>query len=104
MRVPPFFSLPIRQFVVSLALAWPLLTACSSGGSDAADTANAQNAQAINNADVTEKQEADAEFLVKAASNALLEVELCGQVPAAGEGAVGRSRKNCRGHRRPALE
>lgn len=76
MRVLPFFPLPVRQVVISLALAWPLLTACSSGGTDAADTANAQNEQAINNADVTEKQEADAEFLVKATSNALLEVEL----------------------------
>ena len=76
MRVLPFFSSPIRQFIAGLALALPLFTACSSGGNDAADAANAQNAQAINSADVTEKQEADAEFLVKTASNALLEVEL----------------------------
>ena len=54
-----------------------LTTACSSGGNgDAVDTAMAQNEQKIDAADVTEKQEADARFLVKATSNALLEVEL----------------------------
>lgn len=53
--------------------------ACSSGGSggnDAVDTAMAQNEQKIDAADVTKKQEADARFLVRATSNALLQVEL----------------------------
>jgi putative membrane protein len=54
-----------------------LLGACSSGsGPDAESAATAQNEQKINEADVTDKQEADAEFLVKVTSNALLEVEL----------------------------
>lgn len=64
-------------FALALALPQPLLTACSSGGgNDAVETANSQNAQKIDAADVTAKQEADAEFLVKATSNALLQVEL----------------------------
>ena len=57
----------------------PLLASCSSGGSgspDAGETATAQNEKKIDAADVTAKQEADAKFLVKATSNALLEVEL----------------------------
>jgi putative membrane protein len=55
----------------------PLFVACSSGGSnDATETASAQNRERISEADVTKKQEADAEFLVKATSNALLQVEL----------------------------
>ncbi|MBO2013111.1 DUF4142 domain-containing protein [Hymenobacter negativus] len=56
-----------------------MATACSSGGSngnDAVDQAMAQNEQKIDAADITKKQEADARFLVRATSNALLEVEL----------------------------
>ncbi|GAC1377390.1 MAG: hypothetical protein NVSMB30_24220 [Hymenobacter sp.] len=55
-----------------------LLSGCSSGGGrgDAVAAANAQNEHNIGAADVTAKQEADAKFLVKATSNALLEVEL----------------------------
>jgi putative membrane protein len=62
----------------TFTLTLPLLTACSSGGggNDAVEAANTQNADKISAADVTEKQEADAEFLVRATSNALLEVEL----------------------------
>ena len=72
MRDFPFFSSPVRR----LLLALPLLAACSSGGDDAVDSATAKNEQRISTDDVTKKQEADAEFLVKATSNALLEVEL----------------------------
>ncbi|WP_082116197.1 DUF4142 domain-containing protein [Hymenobacter terrenus] len=74
----PFLSLPARQLFLRMAVALPLLTACSSGSSDgdAVDAANAQNEHKIDEADVTAKQEADARFLVKATSNALLEVEL----------------------------
>ncbi len=62
---------------MGLALAQLLLTACSSGGGqDAVDAATARNAQKIGAADVTARQVADAGFLVKATSNALLEVEL----------------------------
>jgi len=68
--------LPNRQGIASLAMGCVLLAGCSSGGSDAADAANAQNQQTIGAADVTQKQEEDARFLVKAASNALLEIEL----------------------------
>ncbi|MBF9141526.1 DUF4142 domain-containing protein [Hymenobacter properus] len=54
-----------------------LLAACSSGGgSDASAEADALNEHKINEAAITDKQEADAKFLVRAASNALLEVEL----------------------------
>lgn len=65
-----------RRLVGGLVVA--LATACSpgGGGDDAVDAATAQNEQKIAAADVTGKQEADARFLVKAASNALLEVEL----------------------------
>ncbi|MDB5235997.1 MAG: hypothetical protein JWR44_2990 [Hymenobacter sp.] len=77
MRVSLFFRAPLRQQLTALALVLPLLAACSSGGSsDALETANAQNEQKIDAADVTAKQEADAEFLVKTTGNALLEVEL----------------------------
>ena len=77
MRGSLLFSLPSRQLVLGLAMALPLLAACSSGGSsDAVDAANTQNARKIDTADVTAKQEADAQFLVKSTSNALLEVEL----------------------------
>ncbi|OGX87994.1 hypothetical protein BEN48_10515 [Hymenobacter glacialis] len=60
-----------------VAAGLPGLAACSSGGStDAGDSATAENEQKIGAEDVTAKQEADAEFLVKITSNALLEVEL----------------------------
>ena len=70
------FSLPSRQLFFSLSVA--LLTGCSSGsgGQDAVESATAQNENKISAADVTQKQEADAQFLVKTTSNALLEVEL----------------------------
>ena len=68
-----FSGVPLGQRFWGVAVA--LLTACSSGDPDAAG-ATAQNRQKIGAADVTAKQEADAEFLVKATSNALLEVEL----------------------------
>ncbi|MBF9224215.1 DUF4142 domain-containing protein [Hymenobacter ruricola] len=74
MRPLPNSLLPLRRSVLALALL--LLAASCSSGSDSNDTATAQNEQKINAADITEKQEADAEFLVKAASNALLETEL----------------------------
>ncbi|WP_196283614.1 DUF4142 domain-containing protein [Hymenobacter jeongseonensis] len=68
----------MRPLIFRLAVALPLLSACSSGGSgnDAVDAANAENRDKISAADVTEKQEDDADFLVKATSNALLAVEL----------------------------
>ena len=72
MRDFPFFSSPVRR----LLLALPLLAACSPGGGDAVDSATAKNEQRISTDDVTKKQKADAEFLVKATSNALLQVEL----------------------------
>ena len=74
----PFISPPARRLFLGLGVAVAgLLGACSSGGSsDAESAATAQNEQKINEADVTGKQEADAEFLVKATGNALLEVEL----------------------------
>ncbi len=63
---------------------WPLLAlagllACSSGPGKTDDptaAAQAQNDQRIDNADITKKQRADADFLVKTASNGLLEQEL----------------------------
>ena len=60
------------------ALALFLATSCSSGGSngDAVDSALAQNENKIDAADVTQKQEADARFMVETTGNALLEVEL----------------------------
>lgn len=62
---------------MSLGVALPLLTACSGGGgADAVDAANKQNQSKISTADVTAKQEADADFLVKAVSGGLLLVEL----------------------------
>ncbi|WP_426060600.1 DUF4142 domain-containing protein [Hymenobacter sp. B1770] len=55
----------------------PLLSACSgSNSNDAVDAAKSQNRDKISEANVTKKQEADADFLVKATSNALLQVEL----------------------------
>ncbi len=73
--LPP--TLPSRQLVFRLAVLLPLFTACSSGGSnDATEAASAQNRERIGEANVTERQEADADFLVKATSNALLQVEL----------------------------
>ena len=67
-----------RQLGWALLLALPLLGSCSGNGtnSDAVDAATAQNEKKIDTADITKKQEADAEFLVKSTSNALLEVEL----------------------------
>ncbi|GAB3653848.1 hypothetical protein GCM10027594_27810 [Hymenobacter agri] len=56
----------------------PLLGSCSGNATnaDAVETAMAQNEKKIDTADITRKQEADAKFLVKSTSNALLEVEL----------------------------
>ena len=67
-----------RRFFWSLAVALPLLGSCSNNGgnADTVDNAMAQNEKKIDTADITKKQEADAEFLVKSTSNALLEVEL----------------------------
>ena len=78
MHHPLLSSWPSRALLFRLALALPLLGACSSGGgsNDAVDAANAQNENKINAADVTDKQEADADFLVKTTSSALLQVEL----------------------------
>ncbi|UOQ98688.1 DUF4142 domain-containing protein [Hymenobacter sp. 5317J-9] len=75
----PLALAPLRRLFLGLALLLPAAGCSSGGGSgadDAVEAANAQNAQKIGAADVTEKQEADARFLVKATSNALLEVEL----------------------------
>ncbi|KUG06112.1 DUF4142 domain-containing protein [Solirubrum puertoriconensis] len=52
------------------------LLACNSGNRDPVADAKFQNEQRIGNEDVTERQEQDAEFLVEAATNGLLEVEL----------------------------
>jgi len=74
---PLLFCASFQRFGVALGLA--TLAACSSGsgpGNDAVANATSQNEQKINTADVTAKQEADAQFLVKATSNALLEAEL----------------------------
>ncbi len=61
----------------AVAVALPLLASCSGGsGTDATEAATAQNDSRISAEDVTAKQEADAEFLVKTTSNALLELEL----------------------------
>ena len=70
--------LPSRRLLLAFIAVLPLLAACSSGSGtdDAVETANAQNEQKIDAADVTAKQEADAHFLVEATGNALLEVEL----------------------------
>jgi putative membrane protein len=67
-----------RQLFWQLVVALPLLGSCSGNGSntDAVDAATAQNEKKIDTADITKKQEADADFLVKSTSNALLEVEL----------------------------
>ncbi|WP_201982728.1 DUF4142 domain-containing protein [Hymenobacter rubidus] len=72
-----YFSWAPRPQRWLLVAGLPLVAACSSGGSnDAVDAAMAQNEKKIDTADITKKQEADAEFLVKSTSNALLEVEL----------------------------
>ena len=78
MRLLPLVALPLRQLSFRLLMALPVLSACSSGGGgqDAVETATAKNEQKISDADVTKKQEADAQFLVKATSNVLLEIEL----------------------------
>lgn len=67
-----------RQLFWQLLVALPLLGSCSGNGTnaDAVDNAMAQNEKKIDTADITRKQAADAEFLVKSTSNALLEVEL----------------------------
>jgi putative membrane protein len=68
----------VRRLLLGLAVL-PLAAACSSnggGGQDAVQNAEALNERKINEAAITDKQEADANFLVRAASNALLEVEL----------------------------
>lgn len=64
-----------------ILLALPLLTllACSSNNTSAEDpvaAARARNEKQIDTADITKKQEVDAEFLVNATGNALLGVEL----------------------------
>ncbi|MFD2720976.1 DUF4142 domain-containing protein [Hymenobacter monticola] len=64
----------VRRLLLGVAVL-PLAVACSSNGSGGQD-AEALNERKINEADITDKQEADAKFLVRAASNALLEVEL----------------------------
>ena len=67
----------MRRWLLVLPVA--AAAACSSGSGPGADTeaaATAQNHQKIDAADVTDKQEADARFLVEATGNALLEVEL----------------------------
>ncbi len=71
-------TLRLRRLFWQLAVALPLLTSCSGNGgnADAVDNATAQNEKKIDTADITKKQEADAEFLVKSTSNALLAVEL----------------------------
>lgn len=73
MLMPSFFSrlLPVL----------PLLTllACSSNNSGTADpvaAARDRNEKRIDTADITKKQEADADFMVNATSNALLNIEL----------------------------
>lgn len=72
-----FFSRPGRLLAVTLIAGALGLGACSSGGStDTVDSAMAENQKKIDSADVTARQEADATFLVKTTSNALLEVEL----------------------------
>ena len=78
MLLPLHSPLPPRQLLWRLLVALPLLAGCSgnSGSTDAVDAAMAQNEKKIDTADITQKQEADAEFLVKSTSNALLEVEL----------------------------
>lgn len=64
-----------------LARALPLLTllACSSNGSAPADpvaAARGRNEKKIDSADITKKQETDANFMVNATGNALLGIEL----------------------------
>lgn len=68
-------------FFSRFLLAVPLLTllACStndSGSADPVEAARNQNEKRIDTADVTEKQETDANFLVNAAGNTLLQMEL----------------------------
>jgi putative membrane protein len=76
MRGPLLCSFLMRPLLCLLSVGW--LVACSpgGGGKDAVESATAENENKISAADVTDKQEADAEFLVKTTSNALLEVEL----------------------------
>jgi putative membrane protein len=75
--MPVFFRLNWVSRPLTGLCALMVVGACSSGsGNDAVNQATAQNEQNIDAADVTQKQEADAQFLVRATSNALLEVEL----------------------------
>ncbi|WP_457070902.1 DUF4142 domain-containing protein [Hymenobacter sp. UYAg731] len=78
MHIPLNYTPLPRQLGWALLLALPLLGSCSGNGTnaDAVTDATAQNEKKIDTADITKKQEADAEFLVKSTSNALLEVEL----------------------------
>ncbi len=78
MHIPLNYAPLPRQLGWALLLVLPLLGSCSGSGSnsDAVTDATAQNEKKIDTADITKKQEADAEFLVESTSNALLEVEL----------------------------
>lgn len=77
MHIPLIFTSRSRQLFWQLAVTLPLLASCSgNGNADAGEAATAQNEKKIDTADITKKQEADAAFLVKCTSNALLEVEL----------------------------
>ncbi len=78
MHIPLNYTPLPRQLGWALLLVLPLLGSCSGSGSnsDAVTDATAQNEKKIDTADITKKQEADAEFLVESTSNALLEVEL----------------------------
>jgi len=69
----PFLHLWRRTLLPALCLT---LAACSPDGSGSAEAAMAENRQHIDQADVTERQENDASFLVKLTSNTLLTIEL----------------------------
>lgn len=68
----------MRCFQLAALLALPVLTACSGGESNKDPVAEAkfQNEKRIGDEAITEKQERDAEFMVMAASNSMLDVEL----------------------------
>ncbi|MFD1467945.1 DUF4142 domain-containing protein [Hymenobacter caeli] len=75
----PFTTVSLRARLPLLALAGLLASACSSGPGNTDDpvaAAQAQNEHKIDDAGITKKQQADADFLVKTASNGLLEQEL----------------------------
>ncbi|UYZ58540.1 DUF4142 domain-containing protein [Hymenobacter latericus] len=67
--------MPLLKRYLPLCLLGSLL-ACNSGNRDPVADAKFQNEQRIGNEDITKRQEQDAEFLVEAATNGLLEVEL----------------------------